>query len=166
MNKFIFGFLIVCFSSDIFAENKVPHASQLKIIKEQTTGLNKCSGLALINPESLLNSKENQANCEIPYIVFSESNLFSNTVINKNDQLLLKSASAVAKGIIVRNKNDRGIIVDSEDRQIFYNAPYDVITTKQMPKVTCAYLSTLYEKKPQYFEKKPSCMEVISILNK
>lgn len=164
MNKIILGILVFSFSSHIFAETKASKESQLKIIKEQTTSLNKCSGLAMINPESILSSKENLDSCKIPNYVFSQLNIFSKTVIDRDDFLQLISASAVAKGIVVRNQNDRGFPVDNDDRAKYYNAPYDVVTTKQMPVVLCAYLTDLFKKSPQFFDKAPTCDKVRKVV--
>ena len=161
MKKVLLGLFLFGCTSVVFSKNSLSSDIQMKIIKEQTYALNKCSSLALIDSDVLLSSENNQINCTVPYIVFSESEVFDNAVIGKEEQLILKTASAVAYGIIVRNKNDRGLPVKEEDREKFYSPPYDDVTTKQMPKAVCAYLLALYDNKPQYFNTAPSCKKMI-----
>ncbi len=161
MKKVLLGLFLFGCTSVVFSKSSISSDIQMKIIKEQTYALNKCSSLALIDSDVLLSSESNQINCTVPYIVFSESQVFDDAVIDKEEQLILKAASAVAYGIIIRNKSDRGIPIKDEDREKFYSHPYDDVTTKQMPKAVCAYLLALYDNKPQYFNASPSCKKMI-----
>ncbi len=161
MKKILFGIALMGIASMISAKSSLTVDEQINILKEQTYALNKCSSLAIIDADNLLNSVNNNVNCTIPYMVFSESNLFDESLIDQEEQSILKAAAAVAYGTIIRNKNDRGLFVKDEDREKFYNSPYDVITTKQMPKAICAYLLVIYDKKPQYFNNEPSCKKVL-----
>lgn len=162
MKKVLFALALCGFTTSVIAQSLLKQDIQVKILQEQITALDRCSALAFINPNILLNSAEFQKYCTIPYEIFSDDRVFDDSVIDEDSHLIFKTASAVAHGIIVRNKNDRGLFVVPEDRKKFYSSPYDGVTTSQMPKVLCAYLESIYKKTPKYFNKKPTCIDLIT----
>ncbi|WP_313043243.1 hypothetical protein [Acinetobacter sp.] len=162
MKKVLFALALCGFTSSVIAQSLLKQDIQVKILQEQITALDRCSALAFINPNILLNSAEFQKYCTIPYEIFSDDRVFDESVIDEDSHLIFKTASAVAHGIIVRNKNDRGLFVEPGDREKFYSSPYDGVTTSQMPKVLCACLESIYKKTPKYFNKKPTCIDLIT----
>lgn len=161
MKKILLSIALCGAATPVIAQSPLKQEVQIKILKEQIAALDRCSGLAFINPNILLNSAELQKSCTIPYQIFSDDQIFDDSVIDEDSHLFFKSASAAAYGVIVRNKNDRGLYVENEYRKKYYSAPYDGVTTNQMPQVVCAFLEAVYDKKPKYFDEKPTCIDLI-----
>lgn len=141
----------------VSAKSPLKQDAQYVIAKELTDGLDKCSSLAFTNIDILLNSAELQKYCTYPYEIVSRTDIFDENVLNENLRMILKTAAATGEGLIVRNKVEQGIYVDSADRKKYFSAPYDVVTTKQMPKILCVWLMIVYDENSKLFDRTPTC---------
>ncbi|MBJ8477191.1 hypothetical protein [Acinetobacter bereziniae] len=163
MNKTIITLICLGMASMSIAKETSMLDYQMQTIQSITSGIDKCSYIAQTKPEAILTSESYQKMCEIPYdSLLLNKDEFNLIGIDDSEFGILKASAASAKGIIVRNKSDYGFNVDLSDRAKFFNAPYDQITTKKIPTITCIYLKTLYEIKPKYFENKPICEQLLS----